>query len=1408
MRTFLFRTVSIFVTFTTLNLSVPFGAIATFGSPVREAVEKHNQVERIKAKDIASRRLKSASRMLSGNEQRKMQGRAGENPYLAGQSKWDVVYKGVNVMTGNYSMSATDLSFEGGYGIPVNVTRSYSANDAGEGPFGKGWTLSADVRSTAGGVLKSGHAPVRSIPTSFKERNSLENDPALAVQPVEAVVAVDAGGKAETIQRDVDGILTTQPWDSNVIDSVYEEVVQNGITYRILKSNTVRTVDGTTYNYQKMGSYTGQGTQVWNNGTAAAEPANVLKITSATDRQGNVTTYTYGSGYVSFNKTDGATSEHPLTQVQMPNGHNIALNWGTAGNAANRVTSVSDNNAARAVTYSYNASHNLASVTTPAGRTTTYGYGSSYVPSGWSGSVASNLLTSITDPRGLTESVAYTMAVVSLPQFGGSTVGPAVYLVSHPNGWYTNYWIGTECTDNDFARGPTDPPQAVNYISGGQPGTNRTRFIQPVISKDSGANTVSVTIKSKGLDQENTQAYVGGLSPQVTHVYDAFSQNEVSTSNLVKASTTDNGNIVTDSQTGLTQTVNTATAYNFMGNPLTRTVTTFAGSTQTNTMVTSYAYWGADKYYQQKAVVDPALRASYTDYFDNNAAAGSKGQTYRVYRAADVLISPTTGTGWQNTIAPQVAGQWAAQFSYESKGRPTDVWKLQAYTQSGSWTRVQTHTTYGADQSPAWGQASTVTEDSGDATHINRLTRTQGYDTVGRANDVIDAAGHEFVTVRDGDGLVSSVTRVDGGLNQTIASYTYGTTAGTITNGAVTSVTDGLSGINQSISYASSGTGIGQPSTVTETNSGTSYVVSYTYDVNGHKSLVTYATPNGTTLWKYWGYITVGGYENVSDLPTRLTRMVNTTTPSAEEFYYEYDFSGRLRNACFAQTAQASSPTGNTYYGADSKSATSRAVAHYEYDELNRVVSLSHYWQTVSNGTVTGAEAIVANTCGYEVNTGLNRGLKTASNFYVGHGAGSSAFDLSRGETYGYDNSLDYLTTAHYGDGLAGADKTYLYDAAGNRTNTGILVDNLNRATASQDGARSSDILGNTTMITYSGGAQRQYDWDCLNRLLGKKNGSTVQASYTYRADGMRTVKYVASGNKTAAYRYDGQMGIEDVETSPGTSTVTDYAIGARGIDGISTNTNGTGATVSYPIYDAHGNSVLTLTKAGTNYYSTGNQRTYDAWGSIRAGAQQNDPKGRYCASLGHKADDETGFIYMRARYYEPSTARFLSEDPSHYGQNWFSYSNCDPVNYRDYSGRSPDVTPSDYFIGGALSCCVAILGLLMSGQALLEGNLVLSITLATISSAVLLIGISQYVLGLAGASGFGPQEREIVKAIASIAATASGLGGAIAVMKEGLKAIGGGSLLLGGVIVGAVTAAVSYNCLCIGALICIDLGI
>jgi RHS repeat-associated protein len=131
---------------------------------------------------------------------------------------------------------------------------------------------------------------------------------------------------------------------------------------------------------------------------------------------------------------------------------------------------------------------------------------------------------------------------------------------------------------------------------------------------------------------------------------------------------------------------------------------------------------------------------------------------------------------------------------------------------------------------------------------------------------------------------------------------------------------------------------------------------------------------------------------------------------------------------------------------------------------------------------------------------------------------------------------------------------------------------------------------------------------------------------------------------------------------------VTDYGIGARGIDYISSS-NGTTTNVGFRCYDSHGNMTACVFRSGSGY-SLGNQRSYDAWGNVREGSATGDPKGRYCASLGHKQDDESGLVYMRARYADPTCGRFLSQDPFGNGLNWFAYGDDDPVSNCDEDGR------------------------------------------------------------------------------------------------------------------------------------------
>lgn len=81
--------------------------------------------------------------------------------------------------------------------------------------------------------------------------------------------------------------------------------------------------------------------------------------------------------------------------------------------------------------------------------------------------------------------------------------------------------------------------------------------------------------------------------------------------------------------------------------------------------------------------------------------------------------------------------------------------------------------------------------------------------------------------------------------------------------------------------------------------------------------------------------------------------------------------------------------------------------------------------------------------------------------------------------------------------------------------------------------------------------------------------------------------------------------------------------------------------------------------------------RKYDVYGLIRGG---NNPGGtsshKFVGQLGHPSEDNTGLIYMRARYYDPAIGRFTSEDPALSGNNWFVYCMNDPINCTDEDGK------------------------------------------------------------------------------------------------------------------------------------------
>ena len=73
----------------------------------------------------------------------------------------------------------------------------------------------------------------------------------------------------------------------------------------------------------------------------------------------------------------------------------------------------------------------------------------------------------------------------------------------------------------------------------------------------------------------------------------------------------------------------------------------------------------------------------------------------------------------------------------------------------------------------------------------------------------------------------------------------------------------------------------------------------------------------------------------------------------------------------------------------------------------------------------------------------------------------------------------------------------------------------------------------------------------------------------------------------------------------------------------------------------------------------------YSAWGILT-----QDIGSDIYGSFTGKDYDASGLIYFNARYYDPTTGRFLTEDPSCKGVNWYAYCENDPINKTDPTGR------------------------------------------------------------------------------------------------------------------------------------------
>ena len=108
---------------------------------------------------------------------------------------------------------------------------------------------------------------------------------------------------------------------------------------------------------------------------------------------------------------------------------------------------------------------------------------------------------------------------------------------------------------------------------------------------------------------------------------------------------------------------------------------------------------------------------------------------------------------------------------------------------------------------------------------------------------------------------------------------------------------------------------------------------------------------------------------------------------------------------------------------------------------------------------------------------------------------------------------------------------------------------------------------------------------------------------------------------------------------------------------------------LSYYLYNAHGDVVQTVAENGI----VENQYDYDIFGTPTLTIEIYSNAIRYA---GEFYDAENGLYYLRARYYNPSIGRFISED-SYWGEdsnplslNLYTYTTNNPIKFIDPSGH------------------------------------------------------------------------------------------------------------------------------------------
>ncbi|MCP4653785.1 MAG: RHS repeat protein, partial [bacterium] len=1112
----------------------------------------------------------------------------------------------INLSTGNLWFTETDLTIQA-RGLPIVWGRTYNSRSEYLGPLGYGWTF------------------------SYGER--------LEEQPDGSMLYYEADGTEHAFAPEGTGDYTAPP-------GKHLSLSKEATGY------TLRAKNGLLSAFDLDGRL-----------LALAE-RNGNEVTLGYDAAGQLTSLTDAAGRPVLTVT---TAAGKITQLTDVTGRTVV--FGYTGDDLTAVTDV----VGRTWSYAYDADHNLIARSDPVGNTNTYAYD------------AHDRCTRHVDPLGNAESFSFpsraSRAVLTDRRgfdsyFEFDHRGRAVLQVDSLGNASRSTWDDDNNRTNttDPRGGVTtrtfddrgNPMSVINPLGETTTFTYDPAYSQVLTATKPGGQTVTNAYDGSGNLRETSQVVSDVLVTQ-RYTYDDLGQ--------LQTETDANGHTTTyvwDATKGSVESRTDPTGHTtgFNTDALGR-ITTITHPESNAVMVD----WD-----------DRDLIRIVTDSFGNNITitydetgrqmevTTPRGSTTTEYDAAGRLVAVTDPLGNTTRTEYDAAGHPKAQIDakgnrnlttyYDAVGRPAAV----VDALGNVWTygycaeimgEAANCSTCGGGRTPGLGNFCELTDPLGNVTR-------QDFDALGRVQRITDPLGHQTVIAYDPLGQRHSVTDA---LDRTTR-YEHDSlgrlTAVIEANGARTEYTYDANG---NLVNTKDAEGRDWRLTYDELNrlktesdplvNTTEYFysalgnlerkekpdgqeITYSYDI---KRLTAINHSDGAV--ETFGYDTLGrrttmGNAEVSvtyvlDELDRQIQMINHTL--SQTIGYQYDENGNL--------IQMQGPLGTVQYFYDGldrlveQQDPTTGKYRYEYDGLGRRTALQYPNGLITEYRYDGASRLKS------VLTRNSHGAVVDGYSYAYDPVGNqtsitSTATFHQGMTnhYRYDE-VNRLTGS---EGGLGRIEEYTYDRVGNRL---TLQDQAGTTTYSYDSA--NRLLNELRVLPGAGSAPTTYTWDANGNLTSKAVGP---ATTSYRWDALNRLTEITESSELHSYGYSPD-GIRVRETTGGLTRRLLYSM-----EDVLVTVDEDNDFLSYflhgpdidePLAEANGTEI--------RYFHRNGIRSITAL----SGLDEKVLGGVYYAAFGAEEDrtgtlsrygftgremDPSGLVYFRARYYQPETGRFLSEDP------------------------------------------------------------------------------------------------------------------------------------------------------------------